>query len=358
MKKYLFTIFMLLFSVLYAESTINKNPIIHLPKYKIYDLGTLGTDKSEALKINENGQIFGKLEDNGSEFFFIWSSNKELQIIDLPKEIRGDPFFNNSGQVAGNYYNNNYKCDRAFIWDNKHSYYDIGSLGGNETRVYGFNDNWQIIGISKISETEDHIFLWDNGKITDLTKQFNNQFLGEWECLYPTTINNKGEIVIWARQMQKNNNFSSTYVSQSFLYKNRKFEKLISIENSEVYCIDYDDKGNILASITTNGRSNIYFIGTDKKLILLFDYHGHKIINGKPQAKDELIGILKKGKHEELYYGAGIRIKKLLEEIKPFYDVGSNQTIINDQNSKGFVVGKINTIYSSCHAFLAVPTNN
>ncbi|MGA8165546.1 MAG: hypothetical protein WB791_11115 [Waddliaceae bacterium] len=48
----------------------------------------------------------------------------------------------------------------------------------------------------------------------------------------------------------------------------------------------------------------------------------------------------------------------MLVEEEPFYDVGNqSSTRIYDQNSKGYVVGQIDTLYPGFHAFLAIPEN-
>lgn len=53
-----------------------------LPKtYLVKDMGTLGTDKSEAVSINENGVVLGKYEFEGLTHAFIWSEEKGIQII-------------------------------------------------------------------------------------------------------------------------------------------------------------------------------------------------------------------------------------------------------------------------------------
>lgn len=49
-------------------------------------------------------------------------------------------------------------------------------------------------------------------------------------------------------------------------------------------------------------------------------------------------------------------IHKLLEVEYPFFNVQDrNSTRINDQNSKGCIVGYIGTMFPGTHAFLAIP---
>jgi len=103
---------------------------IAVPSFTITDLGTLGGNESNALGINNSGQIVG-------------------------------------------YSRTNSNLDHAFLWD-RGSMVDLGTLGGDTSRAADINDFGQIAGTSfrQIGPIHTpHAFLWENGAMTDLGTQ-------------------------------------------------------------------------------------------------------------------------------------------------------------------------------------------
>src|ERR1700722_8767261 len=118
-----------------------------------------------------------------------------------------------------------------------------------------------------------------------------------------------------------------------------------------------DNNGNMIAYIEDNEHFyKEYFINFSEG-IKAYIVDGSDIVlrNNFPIQTKCLPGELKKDMHGDFYYAPGLWIRKLLPEGYPYFDVGSNDTRINDQNSNGFVVGRINTFYPGFHAFLAIP---
>ena len=71
---------------------------------------------------------------------------------------------------------------------------DLGTLGGTESFAYAINDAGQVVGLSRTAGDEDlHIFLYDHGKLTDLSVLYN---VGSGD-FSPTAndINSSGQIV-------------------------------------------------------------------------------------------------------------------------------------------------------------------
>jgi probable HAF family extracellular repeat protein len=133
------------------------------------DLGTLGEAGSQALAINDNGQIAGFLEtfSNGSHAF-LW----------LPGDAYGLPAglndlgtlpggtdsralaINNLGQVAG-WAITSSPSTHAFYWDGVlHDLHDLGDPVEGDSQAYGINDNGQVVGFGSVNGY-DHAFLWD-----------------------------------------------------------------------------------------------------------------------------------------------------------------------------------------------------
>ena len=147
--------------------------ICGLPTYKMVDLGVFGADRSEAIAVNDNGHVLGIMCDKGSEFYFIWESTSEIKIIELPQGS-SNLKLNNKGQIAGCCYVNDDR--QSFIWDPNMGLFYLGSL----TNILDFNDNWQVIGSSLVYDNDYHPFLWDHGKMIDLTVAFKQQIIGNW----------------------------------------------------------------------------------------------------------------------------------------------------------------------------------
>ena len=113
------------------------------PKYKMIDLGTLETDYSRAIAINEKGQVLGTIKEGEIESIFIWEEKNGLKIIELSGSTR-DLFLNNNGQIAGCRYDRQ-GGQQAFIWDQTKGFINV-NCGNGEVEVRGFNDKAQVIG--------------------------------------------------------------------------------------------------------------------------------------------------------------------------------------------------------------------
>jgi len=122
-------------------------------QYTVTDLGTLPgyTYESQALAINNSGQIVG-------------SSNTD-QVA--------EPFFYSSGTMQ-----------------------DLGSLPGypNYSVATGINDNGQVVGYAVEADGSAHAFIYASGTMTDLNNLIAPSSAG-WTLEYGNAINDKGQIV-------------------------------------------------------------------------------------------------------------------------------------------------------------------
>jgi probable HAF family extracellular repeat protein len=66
----------------------------------------------------------------------------------------------------------------AVMWQNG-MMSNLGTLGGDSSYAFGINNNGQIVGNSKTASGEWHVFLWENGAMTDLGQGFNAQAINK-----------------------------------------------------------------------------------------------------------------------------------------------------------------------------------
>jgi probable HAF family extracellular repeat protein len=146
--------------------------------HKPIDLGALpGDTQSEAVAINESGQIIGVSYDkqlNGRGF--VWQNGRMTGLGNLTPVAINDrgQVIANRGESSGH--------GRAFLWQNA-KITGLGTLGGQSTHAAAINEQGQIVGTSG-----GRPFLWQTGRITALPG------LGGQDGS-AVAINNHGQIV-------------------------------------------------------------------------------------------------------------------------------------------------------------------
>lgn len=169
------------------------------PMYKVVDLGLQESDRSEAIAVNDNGQVVGSYWMFGNKYYFKWTEEDGIRLLDLP-ETAVIRVLNNAGQITGNYKDSTNK-DRGFIWDVSSGFRDLGTLGGGWTRVYDMNNLGQVVGESESENIsfvdgarEQHAFIWQNDSMQDLGALSGDLgFLGDRSVA--TSINDHGQII-------------------------------------------------------------------------------------------------------------------------------------------------------------------
>jgi probable HAF family extracellular repeat protein len=121
--------------------------------------------------INEPGQVlYTGYNDSGESRVYLWNNG-------TTKDLGGpiaewDPVrMNDRGQVVVTaMFDYDLGWTHAYLWD-KGEKIDLGTLGGAEptaAMVFDINNRGQITGGSYTPSFEGHVFLWENGTITDL----------------------------------------------------------------------------------------------------------------------------------------------------------------------------------------------
>ncbi len=158
-------------------------------RYAMFEMGTLGWEKSVATGVNNSGQVSGWSEVTESlNHPLIWYEGAITDIDpNAPCCSNYTSSINNSGEVVG---------QRAgvgtigVIWLPDGQLVELGTIGGRFTHPYDINDSRQVVGASNYDpETYfNHPFLWEDGNIIDL-----GTFGGEKG--EASAINNRGQVV-------------------------------------------------------------------------------------------------------------------------------------------------------------------
>lgn len=135
-------------------------------------LPTLSGNYGTAYGINNSGQIVGNSLNASNIAAGILIQNGTVTDIGNLGGVDGTyaNAINNFGQIVGLSYNKQGNF-LAFLWQNG-TMTSIGTLGGQWSQAYGINDSGQITGAGYLAgNTGPHVFLFSNGKMTNLDKR-------------------------------------------------------------------------------------------------------------------------------------------------------------------------------------------
>jgi probable HAF family extracellular repeat protein len=180
---------------------------------EIHDLGTFGGSASLAIDVNNRSQVIGLALTSTFDPFpvpglpevtigtqtqaFLWQNGHMQNLGTLGGPDAAAYIVNNSGQVAGVSYTNDipdastgFPTLHPFLWENGRMI-DLGTLGGTSGGLIDLNNRGQVLGVSNLAGDQSaDMFLWDHGKLTDLTAQSSGGTL--WLA---SAINDAGQIV-------------------------------------------------------------------------------------------------------------------------------------------------------------------
>lgn len=140
------------------------------PSYKVTDLGTLsGTSSSEALALNDRGQVVGVSSTGVQERAFLWEKGALRPLPLLPGSSSLRPHaINDWGQIIGTAFGPDSDTRRAFLVD-KGKVRDLGTPPGEYSEAAGINNQGQVVGKSYACTVNDkgqrqitlsYTFLW------------------------------------------------------------------------------------------------------------------------------------------------------------------------------------------------------
>lgn len=170
-------------------------------QYDIQDIGTLQTHSSQAIAINNQGQILGWYNIDGTatgKHFFVRDQDGTFHEIPTKEIASGSNinwrYLTDNGHVFGTY-DGNANFAVLYAWDQHKGIVKLGNLPGKE--ISAINNAGQVL-VNHVEETiKGAIFrpvIWHNGKVTKLYGLGSDLGI-ESEESYGYDINNNGDVV-------------------------------------------------------------------------------------------------------------------------------------------------------------------
>jgi len=337
-------------------------------EYEIQDIGTLQTHSSEAIAINNEGQILGWYNLDGSpggKHFFVRDRDGTFHEIENYKNWIIDwKYLTDNGNAYGKF-NDIGQFGALCVWDSQNGVSNLGNLPGKE--ISAINNSGQVLIKSVINEEDGKSIIrpviWQNGKTTKLKGLEGNLGIESNES-YGFDINNKGEVVGQS--------------VASIIYKNEIYKQTHAVKWSNGQVIDLHNK--VPKALKTNaiaindlgdiliyaGETRDYlpkYLAWDDGNVTVFSYDLNKLNN---------IGCVYNVDYD---YGVPVRDVRFSIQDRNVKDIFHSYTIMvklsNDSNSiwtdklklvalndnNEMIVQGV-TIYGENHAMLLTPVKS
>jgi probable HAF family extracellular repeat protein len=124
-----------------------------------------------ATAVNDNGEVAGlrAVEDWAPNRPFVWRNGVFHDFATWQGMSAGEAVdINDRGQVLVNLYRADRSREQAVLWW-RGAVIDLGTLGGTRTWAVAINERGTVLGWSDDAAGYPHPFLWNNGRMTDLT---------------------------------------------------------------------------------------------------------------------------------------------------------------------------------------------
>lgn len=330
-------------------------------EYKLIDLGTLEAERSEAVWINENGEVLGKYTLDKHDYPFIWTEADGLRTIDLQGDVVLKQM-NNAGQILGFHRNEEERTTTPFLWDPVEGFFEITSESASNIQVYDLNDSGMVVG-SFFKKGVQKAFVWDKGELTELPSLFA-QFGLPAKKTEALSINNDGDIVgyslkavvrhgkvAFAKEAAVLWRFSTQWKLEQFYPDSVEDTQAFAINNlGKVLCrktgypaelININDMSMMKLNYSPSSGKNAVSVSFNDKAIAIDNSNSLVFINESD--------VFTQG-GEEWCSSEKIHLFNRM----PF-DFWKHSHQLTSVNSQGWVVGSATTVFNEKHAFLFIP---
>lgn len=352
-------------SILFVFNCVTGNISAYEPvQYKITDVGTLESHKSEAFWINDSGEVLGKYTFNGKSHIFVWSKDKGICLLDKIPEKANLLKLNNNGQILCFTEDGNNSNLKFHLWDPSKGLITLLNNNSNECFIAcDVTDDGIVVGC--ISKNGKNIpVIWNKGNVIEL-----EHLAGDLGILsnntIPRFINNNMDIVGISQKatVHKGNIVGLKSVAVAWqASKNWCIKELFpeSIESS--YPMGINDAGMIFCHKGNSGKPG--------KGILV-DIKDNKILM-TTCGSTGAISLM----NNNFFVGGGRGVCQFVKEGCDNYLVKCTPLIkflpiedskdkfwdelkeIKSVNSSGFAVGNAQTVFNETHVILFEPIVN
>ncbi len=161
------------------------------PSYDVIVLETLGGQINDPKAINNVGQVVGGLDVgvHGRKHAFIWSESEGIRDLGTLGGLESDALdINDNGEVVGTAMDPN-GIYNGFLWTAESGMTNLGTFGGVGCSIYGINNSGQMIGRYRLLGMSNYGFVREaDGSL------FGLPMLSARSC-FPNDINDKGQVV-------------------------------------------------------------------------------------------------------------------------------------------------------------------
>lgn len=268
---------------------------------KLNDIGTLQTHSSHPIAINDNGQILGwyDLDGSGKRFFLRDLDGTFREIEKHPSGWNIDwKYLTNTGKVYGKF-NGVGQHGCLLAWDSTSGICNLGNLPGSEIKA--INDIGQVLiesitGNDPTGKVIKYPVIWQNGMTTKLKGLEGNLGI-ETEESFGYDINNSGDVVgtSLVQLVYKNKIYKQVH---AVLWKNGQaidlHNKVPKAESSSANAIT--DGGSIMVDgyCLSNDLlvSSSYHLPGDLKASSKYFYNRYSVFDENGDHTSELSGLV------------------------------------------------------------------
>jgi probable HAF family extracellular repeat protein len=229
--------------------------------YQVTDLGTLGGSASQALGLNDRGQVVGLSSVPGDAEFhmFLWRRGKMIDLGTLGGPNSVGWSINNSGEVVGvaelpqtqearvlcqDGFVSGINVCRAAMWDGK-ALKDLGTFGGPDSVAFSINEHHQVTGGADTADSV-HAFIWDKQTLTDLGTPRGIDSAG-------LAINDRGQVAVNAHiSLIVNPNLGQPDF-HAFLWASGEFTDLGTLGGSASFAVGMNNRAQVVGYAFLDG---------------------------------------------------------------------------------------------------------
>lgn len=350
-----------LYSIAFVFLLASTISLSAMDEYDIQDIGTIQTKESQAIALNNQGQIIGWYNidgsTNGKHVFF---RDNDGSFYELPQKTPDAGLAINWQYLTenGNSYGTfavNQATTALCMWDKRNGFVKLGIIPGKE--ISAINNCGQVL-IKSVVENENgtsvfHPVIWDNGKTTKLNGLQGNMGISSKET-YGLDMNNRGDVVGQSRVtiVHKNNEYR-TFTHAGLWKEGNSIDCHYKLPKStDSYAIAINDFGDVIVAIKSIDASDTKYLLKNDGALIKLSSNGADKVNNKGYTYFHSVVLNEKG---EYVLNKNSMNDKLKYDLDSIWISISNITKVNDE---GKIIAQGETIYGEKHAILLTPVKS